>query len=337
MPEQGSAHVAEQVFEYLSDALEPEALAAFERHVAACAACAAEVEKQRKFLGAVRLALTPRLSDRELLDKVRVEHARRMAAEAAAPDFSARVWAWVESFWGGAVLGAASGAIVTAAVALAVAIVVWPAQPEQLGGFAPLPEPFVDAGVKPPLKKAKAIQSARCRVEGADFQVLLASPSGAPDAGDLELRFLQLGDAEATTAVVEERPSAFRFVPAVAGASPAVCDQVAAAALPEGRALVLVRASRGAQLDWLAAAVYDTRAREVIAWQILPEVYTEPLQIQALGPEQGPGFSVFAVSFWSGDRPEGEPRGMVESWLDLTFDGKNVVTRWDHERGDLRR
>jgi anti-sigma factor RsiW len=86
-------HVTQQTLDYLSDALDPAEKAAFEAHLASCAACAADLEQKRKFLGAVQSALTPpRLSDLELLNRVRAEHEKRQGEVADRDGAAAPRW-----------------------------------------------------------------------------------------------------------------------------------------------------------------------------------------------------------------------------------------------------
>ena len=68
-----SPHVTrEAVFGYLSEALEPEELTAFEAHVSGCALCNASIEEKRAFLGVVQNAFAaPKVSDLELLNRAR--------------------------------------------------------------------------------------------------------------------------------------------------------------------------------------------------------------------------------------------------------------------------
>ena len=80
MPNESHATNA-QIFAFLSDALDPGELAAFEAHVAGCPMCTALVEKNRAFVDQVEtLMAPPPLSDLELLNRARAEFAKREGA-----------------------------------------------------------------------------------------------------------------------------------------------------------------------------------------------------------------------------------------------------------------
>jgi anti-sigma factor RsiW len=113
-----AGHRAEDALSYVQDFLTPAEKAEFEGHLSTCAECQRSVAFARDFLPALQLALTPpRLSDEELLAKVRLEHARRREARSARP--------WFQRFWPALGLIAVSAALIGGIVAAVVVNLIW--------------------------------------------------------------------------------------------------------------------------------------------------------------------------------------------------------------------
>ena len=163
-----------------------------------------------------------------------------------------------------------------------------------------------------------------CRLGNDNFEVVLTSPTTDIAEDDVTLWFVKAGQA------VRANPGKLgyiAFLPAILKITP-ICDAVASVPLPKGLMAIPLFLSGRPDLDSLAVAVYNPTSHKVMKYEILRRYYGEEAHLVATKN----GFSYLAVSSQTNDSPE----GLEETWLNITWNGKQLVKRWDHSRPKVR-
>ena len=172
--------------------------------------------------------------------------------------------------------------------------------------------------------KEKVIDRVLCNFGKRQVEMVLTSPSGDSLADDTTLWFVQSGQAVVANA---GNPGYVDF-PFIKPKTNSICDRASVFKLAKGCIAVPLFLSDRPNLDLLAVAVYDPQAHKVLKYRIMKSYYSKEPRIRTIKN----GFSYMAVSAQPNDSPE----GIVETWLNVTWDGKNLVKKWDHSRAEVR-
>jgi hypothetical protein len=176
----------------------------------------------------------------------------------------------------------------------------------------------------PPFRGEKVLSKSSCKLTNAEFNIILTSPSGESIEDDTTLWFTQQGQVMAAN---RKKLGYIAFIP-VSSTVPSICDTAAAFPLPKGRIAVPLFLSNRPDLDLLAVAVYDPHRKVISYYAVLERYYGEMPTLAAI---KG-GFSFMAVSAQPNDSPE----GLVETWMNVTWDGKKTLKKWNRSRGEVR-
>jgi len=166
-----------------------------------------------------------------------------------------------------------------------------------------------------------------CHAGTNDFKMVLLSPSGEAQEDDMQLEFVQ----EKQSIVANPEPDWLQLVP-VSPNVPSLCQKTMAAALNDGKVLVMLTSDGRPGLWHWVAAVYDPSQRKVLAWQTLAFVYQHDEKDSPKFQAIPHGLSVLAVSA----KPDDGDQGLVETWMNVTFDGRHIRTAWDRARPEIR-
>jgi len=178
--------------------------------------------------------------------------------------------------------------------------------------------------VTPPFRGEKILSKSSCKLSSAEFEMILTSPNGESIEDDTTLWFTQPGQAMGAN---RKKLGYIALIP-VSSKIPSICDAAAAFPLPKGRIAVPLFLSNRPDLDLLAVAVYDPHKNVISYYSVLERYYGEMPTLAAI---KG-GFSFLAVSADPNDSPE----GLVETWMNVTWDGKKMLKKWDRSRAEVR-
>jgi hypothetical protein len=173
--------------------------------------------------------------------------------------------------------------------------------------------------------KDTVIEKSACSLRNMDFTVYLTSPSGDSLEDDTNIWFAVSGKYACGN---PGRPGYLALLPTSSGFPTIICQNAAAFEVHDDKVAVPLFLSNRPSLDTLAVVIYDPHTNDVLSYTILGEYYGERPAVVAI---KG-GFSFRAVYA----QPNDSPKGLVEKWLNVTWDGKKIIKKWDSSRKELK-
>lgn len=170
----------------------------------------------------------------------------------------------------------------------------------------------------------KVVDKTSCHLGGSIFELVLASPSGEATEDDTTVWFVQAGKAEKAN---PNSPNYISLLPALPKDN-LICREAAAVQVQKSYIAVPFFVSGRPGLDYLSVAVYDFQKNKVETYEVLNKYFGGTPQINLTKN----GFSYLAVFAQPNDGVE----GLVEMWLNITWDGKQLIKKWDRSRPVVR-
>jgi hypothetical protein len=170
--------------------------------------------------------------------------------------------------------------------------------------------------------KRNVIAKTLCSLREEKFEVMLISPSGDELEDDTNIWFSH------SAQVVNANPSNPGYIAFIPAISTTICTDVAAFEVPGNSVMVPFFLSNRPDLDFVAVAIYNPNTARVLKYSVLERYYGKMPTLRFIKD----GFSYRAVSSQYDD----SPTGLVESWLNVTWDGRNITKKWDASRGKVR-
>jgi hypothetical protein len=175
-----------------------------------------------------------------------------------------------------------------------------------------------------PVKNEILLERTSCRLGDKEFELAFTSPTGDVLEDDTTLWFVQSGQAVKANPGKPGYIALFADIPK----STLICQAAAVFELSKGYLAVPLYVSNRPGLNLLSVAVYDLKNNKVLEYAILEKYYGENPKLRPIKR----GFSYMAVSAQPNDSTE----GLVETWLDITWNGKKLVQKWDRTLSKVR-